>query len=159
MENMYRQVLHHPEDLSFIWILHCTNSSDPIEPYELQTVTYRTVSAPYPSTKTFQQIALDQAELYPAAVEAVVEEFLGRRFFVWRTGLDSAVTLRQQITAMLGSAGFTLKKWSLNAQKMLQDVLPADLVIQPLHNGQDEQAISSTLGLLCHPKADNLRSW
>ncbi|XP_062713479.1 uncharacterized protein LOC134290369 [Aedes albopictus] len=45
VEKMYRQVLHHPEDLSFLRIRHRTSSSDPIETYELQTVTYALLSA------------------------------------------------------------------------------------------------------------------
>ncbi|XP_062541679.1 uncharacterized protein LOC134209688 [Armigeres subalbatus] len=43
--------------------------SDPIVTFELQTVTYGTASAPYLATKTLQQIAINQAEFYPAAVD------------------------------------------------------------------------------------------
>ncbi|XP_062714092.1 uncharacterized protein LOC134290885 [Aedes albopictus] len=112
VEKMYRQVLHHPEDRSFLRIRHRTSPSDPIETYELQTVTYGTASAPYLATKTLQQIAKDQAELYPAAVEPVVEDFYVDDFLSGAPDVESAVVLRQQVTAMLGSAGFTLKKWA-----------------------------------------------
>ncbi|XP_062537982.1 uncharacterized protein LOC134206294 [Armigeres subalbatus] len=130
--------------------------SDPIATFELQTVTYGTASAPYLATKTLQQIAIDQAEFYPAAVDPVVEDFYVDDLLSGTSDVESAKTLRLQITAMLGSAGFLLKKWASNAPEVLRDVPPEDLAIQPLHDLQDEQIIS-TLGLLWDPKADNLR--
>lgn len=52
--------------------------------------------------------------------------------------------------------GFILKKCVLDAQEMLQDIPPEDLVIQPLHDVQDEHTFS-TLGLLWDQMAANLR--
>ncbi|XP_065091635.1 uncharacterized protein LOC135712614 [Ochlerotatus camptorhynchus] len=57
---------------------------------------------------------------------------------------------------MLSSAGFMLKKWASNAHEVLEGVPPEDLAIQPIHDLQDEQTIS-TLGLLWEPTADMLR--
>ncbi|XP_062538337.1 uncharacterized protein LOC134206623 [Armigeres subalbatus] len=156
VEKMYRQVLHHPDDRRLLRIRYRRCPSDPIATFELQTVTYGTASAPYLATKTLQQIAIDQAEFYPAAVDPVVEDFYVDDLLSGASDVESAKTLRLQITAMLGSAGFSLKKWASNAPEVLRDVPPEDLAIQPLHDLQDEQIIS-TLGLLWDPKADNLR--
>lgn len=153
---MYRQVLHHRGDLPYLRVRYRRNPYEPIAIFELQTVTYGTASAPYLATKTLQQIAEDHRELYPAAVDAVVEDFYVDDILSGAADVESAIILRQQVSAMLGSAGFTLKKWASNSQAVLQDVPPGDLAIQPLHDLQDEQTIS-TLGLLWDPKADNLR--
>ncbi|XP_062538723.1 uncharacterized protein LOC134206999 [Armigeres subalbatus] len=156
VEKMYRQVLHHPDDRRLLRISYRRCPSDPIATFELQTVTYGTASTPFLATKTLQQIAIDQAEFYPAAVDPVVEDFYVDDLLSGASDVESAKTLRLQVTAMLGSAGFLLKKWASNTPEVLQDVPPEDLAIQPLHDLQDEQIIS-TLGLLWDPKADNLR--
>ncbi|XP_062539087.1 uncharacterized protein LOC134207379 [Armigeres subalbatus] len=156
VEKMYRQVLHHPDDRSLLRIRYRRCPSDPIATFELQTVTYGTASAPYLATKTLQQIAIDQAKFYPAAVDPVVEDFYVDDLLSRASDVESAKTRRLQVTAMLCSAGFLLKKWASNAPEVLRDVPPEDLAIQPLHDLQDEQIIS-TLGLLWVPQADNLR--
>ncbi|XP_055632441.1 uncharacterized protein LOC129772932 [Toxorhynchites rutilus septentrionalis] len=156
VEKMYRQVLHHSADLPFLRIRYRRNHTDPILTYELQTVTYGTASAPYLATKTLQQIAKDHEHLYPTAVEAVIEDFYVDDLLSGASNVESAITLRKEITTMLNSAGFTLKKWASNVQVVLEDVPPEDRAVQPLHDLQNEQTIS-TLGLLWEPTADSLR--
>ncbi|XP_062541030.1 uncharacterized protein LOC134209064 [Armigeres subalbatus] len=134
VEKMYRQVLHHHDDRRLLRIRYRRCSSDSIATFELQTVTYGTASVPYLATKTLQQIAIDQAEFYPAAVDPVVEDFYVDDLLSGASDVESAKTLRRQITAMLGSAGFSLKKWASNAPEVLHDVPPEDLAIQPLHD-------------------------
>ncbi|XP_062556627.1 uncharacterized protein LOC134221453 [Armigeres subalbatus] len=76
VEKMYRQMLHSPEDRKFLRIRFRTNSNDPIFTYELQTVTYGTASVPYLATRTVQQIARDNGNQFPAAVDPVIYDFL-----------------------------------------------------------------------------------
>ncbi|XP_055622493.1 uncharacterized protein LOC129766063 [Toxorhynchites rutilus septentrionalis] len=156
VEKICRQVLHHSADLPFLRIRYRRNLTDPILTYELQTVTYGTASAPYLAAKTLQQIAKDHEHLYPTAVEAVIEDFYVDDLLSGASNVESAITLRKEITAMLNSAGFTLKKWASNVQVVLEDVPPEDRAVQPLHDLQNEQTIS-TLGLLWEPTADSLR--
>ncbi|XP_062558237.1 uncharacterized protein LOC134223116 [Armigeres subalbatus] len=129
VEKMYRQMLHSPEDRKFLRIRFRTNSNDPISTYKLQTVTYGTASAPYLATRTLQQIAHD---------------------------VESAIELRQQVTSMLKTAGFPIKKWASNVPHVLHGVPSEDLAVQPLHELQDEPAVS-TQGLVWEPRTDALR--
>ncbi|XP_065085296.1 uncharacterized protein LOC135707411 [Ochlerotatus camptorhynchus] len=156
VEKMYRHVLHHLIDLVFLRIRYRRCPTDPIATYELQTVTYGTASAPYLATKTLQQIAKDHEHLYPTAVNSIVEDFYLDDLLSGASDVEAAIILRREITAMLSSAGFMLKKWASNAHDVLEDVPPEDLAIQPIHDLQDEQTIS-TLGLLWEPTADMLR--
>ncbi|XP_062541998.1 uncharacterized protein LOC134209995 [Armigeres subalbatus] len=109
VEKMYRQVLHHPDDRRLLRIRYRRCPSDPIATFELQTVTYGTASAPYLATKTLQQIAIDQAEFYPAAVNPVVKDFYVDDLLSGASNVESAKAFHLQGTAMLGSAGFSLK--------------------------------------------------
>ncbi|XP_065093725.1 uncharacterized protein LOC135714319 [Ochlerotatus camptorhynchus] len=156
VEKMYRQMLHFASDRRFLRIRFRKSPTDPISTYELQTVTYGTASAPFLATRTLQQIALDNGDQFPAAVEAVIHDFYVDDFLSGADDVESAIQLRQQVTEMLSAAGFPIKKWASNIPEVLQDVPPEDLALKPLHDLQDEQAVS-TLGLVWEPSSDVLR--
>ncbi|XP_065093593.1 uncharacterized protein LOC135714204 [Ochlerotatus camptorhynchus] len=156
VEKMYRQMLHFASDRRFLRIRFRKSPTDPISTYELQTVTYGTASAPFLATRTLQQIALDNGDQFPAAVEAVIHDFYVDDFLSGADDVESAIQLRKQVTEMLSAAGFPIKKWASNIPEVLQDVPPEDLALKPLHDLQDEPAVS-TLGLVWEPSNDVLR--
>ncbi|XP_052901342.1 uncharacterized protein LOC128307502 [Anopheles moucheti] len=71
VEKMYRQILHESRDRNFLRILYRENPNDPIDTYELQTVTYGTASAPFLATRTLRQIAQDHQDEYPRAANSI----------------------------------------------------------------------------------------
>ncbi|XP_058817061.1 uncharacterized protein LOC131680357 [Topomyia yanbarensis] len=156
IEKMYRQVFLHLEDQPFQRILWRTGPDEPIATYELQTVTYGTASAPYLATRTLQQIAQDTRQSYPIASGPVTEDFYVDDFLSGAPDVESAIKLRREASAMLASAGLPLRKWASNSPEVLGDVPPDDVAIQPFHNLQDDQAVS-TLGLIWEPRLDILR--
>ncbi|XP_062534375.1 uncharacterized protein LOC134203540 [Armigeres subalbatus] len=91
VEKMYRQILHSPVDQRFLRILFRRQPSDPLDTYELLTVTYGTASAPFLATRTLQQLARDEGENSPKAVEAVVEDFYVDDLLTGEDNLASAV--------------------------------------------------------------------
>ncbi|XP_062541429.1 uncharacterized protein LOC134209459 [Armigeres subalbatus] len=115
-EKMYRQVLLHQEDRPFQRILWRTSPDQPLATYELQTVTYGFASAPFLATRTLHEVAKDEKEKYPAAVQAVKQDFYVDDFLSGADDLPSAIRLRKQVSAMLSAAGFPLKKLASNAQ-------------------------------------------
>ncbi|XP_062556900.1 uncharacterized protein LOC134221729 [Armigeres subalbatus] len=138
VEKMYRQILHSPVDQRFLRILFRRQPSDPLDTYELLTVTKR------------------RRRKLPQAVEAVVEDFYVDDLLTGEDNLASAVEKRRQISTMLESAGFSLKKWASNVPEALADVSPEDRAIKPVHELQDDQSVT-TLGLVWDTKNDILR--
>ncbi|XP_055528038.1 uncharacterized protein LOC129720575 [Wyeomyia smithii] len=59
---MYRQVLVHPDDTSLQRILWRFSADDPIQIYELLTVTYGLTPSSFLATRTLQQLADDEGE-------------------------------------------------------------------------------------------------
>ncbi|XP_055634127.1 uncharacterized protein LOC129774417 [Toxorhynchites rutilus septentrionalis] len=154
IEKMYRLV--HPDDQSFQRILWRSSPDDPISTYQLKTVTYGTSSAPYLVTKTLQQLANDYGGSDFHAVRSLREDFYVDDLLTGAADVESVIKLRRELSAMLSTAGFPLKKWASNATEVLEDVPPEDLAILPYRSLQDEQAVS-TLGLVWEPKSDTLR--
>ena len=61
VEKMYRQIEVDPSDRDYQRIVWRNSPSDPIQDYQLSTVTYGTGSAPYAATRCLRQLALDEA--------------------------------------------------------------------------------------------------
>ncbi|XP_050072649.1 uncharacterized protein LOC126560738 [Anopheles maculipalpis] len=156
VEKMYRQVRHCESDHKLLRIRYRERFTDPIATYELQTVTYGTASAPFLATRTLQQIAHDQESRYPKAVDPVLHDFYVDDLLTGAADLEEAIEVRNQISQMLDSAGFALKKWASNVPASLRDVPREDLAIQSLHEWKDGQAVS-TLGLVWEPTNDSFR--
>ncbi|XP_058817718.1 uncharacterized protein LOC131681030 [Topomyia yanbarensis] len=140
IEKMYRQI----------------EPSDPISTFELQTVTYGTASAPFLATRTLIQLAKDQGETFPSAQSAVLEDFYVDDFISGADDIQSAIQLRRQVSTMLHSAGFPLRKWASNSSAVLAEIPEAELGIQPFYDLSDEQSVT-TLGLVWEPGSDTLR--
>ncbi|GFS68702.1 uncharacterized protein TNCV_1959071 [Trichonephila clavipes] len=64
----------HPEQMCLQRILWKKSIRGPIKRYELTTVTYGTVSAPYLSTRTLKQLAMDEANEFPLTSPVVLSD-------------------------------------------------------------------------------------
>ncbi|GFW40843.1 integrase catalytic domain-containing protein [Trichonephila clavipes] len=64
----------HPEQTCLQRILWKKGIGEPIKTYELTTVTYGTVSAPYLATRTLKQLAMDEANNFPLAAPVVLSD-------------------------------------------------------------------------------------
>ncbi|GFX92484.1 integrase catalytic domain-containing protein [Trichonephila clavipes] len=74
IEKMFRMINIHPEQTCLQRILWKKGIGEPIKRYELTTVTYGTVSAPYLATRTLKQLAMDEANNFPLAAPVVLSE-------------------------------------------------------------------------------------
>ncbi|GFT68049.1 integrase catalytic domain-containing protein [Trichonephila clavipes] len=72
IEKMFRMINIHPEQTCLQRILGKKGIGKPIKTYELITITYSTVSAPYLATRTLKQLAIDEANTFPLAVPEVL---------------------------------------------------------------------------------------
>ncbi|GFS45443.1 integrase catalytic domain-containing protein [Trichonephila inaurata madagascariensis] len=75
VEKMFRQIKVYEEDVDWQRILWRDSLTEPIRECRLTTVTYGTSSAPFFSTRTLRQLAIDEQENYPAASRATVSHF------------------------------------------------------------------------------------
>ncbi|XP_049301263.1 uncharacterized protein LOC125774934 [Anopheles funestus] len=156
VEKMYRQIRHDDDDHRYLRIRYREDPTQPIQTFELQTVTYGTASAPFLATRTLKQIAYDHQTLYPRAVNAVIHDFYVDDLLTGTEEVLDAIEMRKQISEMLNSAGFSLKKWASNMPEALKGVPPGDLANHSTHEWKDPQSVS-TLGLVWEPAVDMLR--
>ncbi|GFW95602.1 integrase catalytic domain-containing protein [Trichonephila clavipes] len=74
IEKMFHMMNIHPEQTCLQRILWKQGIGEPIKTYELTTVTYGIVSAPYLATKTLKQLAMDAANNFPLAAPVVLSD-------------------------------------------------------------------------------------
>ncbi|XP_076377783.1 uncharacterized protein LOC143259436 [Megalopta genalis] len=149
---MYRQVLVEVKDRRFQRILWRRNTTDPIQTYELNTVTYGTASATFLATRVLHQVGLECAERLPETSRIIINDFYVDDLLTGTETILDAQKLRDEITNILEQAGFQLRKWVTNSPNILKNNL------EPV----EEKEISidkdpKTLGLLWSPDEDLLR--
>lgn len=119
---MYRQILLRPEDQRFQHILWRESPSDPLQEYELKTVTYGVRSSPYLALRTLRQLASDEGEQFPRAAETLREETFVDDIITGAPSLQAAIELRDDLIQLLQRGQFELRKWSSNDPRFLADL-------------------------------------
>ncbi|XP_043263201.1 uncharacterized protein LOC122403641 [Colletes gigas] len=149
---MYRQIRVRKEDRRFQKIVWRENSTLPIKTYELNTVTYGTTSAPFLATRTLQCIGEIYAEDSPAASRIILEDFYVDDLLTGTDCLEEAIKLKNDVSSILATSGFELRKWATNESRILN---PSDGIQSHVHITSDKEI--KTLGLLWESQMDILR--
>ncbi|XP_073821413.1 uncharacterized protein [Musca autumnalis] len=114
IEKMYRQVLHDEKDRDFHLIRWRQNDIDPVQIFKLKTVTYGTSSAPFLAIRCLSHLSDLSKETLPIGAEVVRNDFYVDDLLTGAADLSSLITICDQVTTILSSAGFKLTKWFSN---------------------------------------------
>lgn len=114
VEKMFRQIKVRTEDTNMQRIVWRRPADHEETSFKLTTVTYGMRCAPFLAMRTLRQLAEDEHHRYPEAANVLnnavyVDDIL--------SGADderTAIRLMDQLTVMLRSGGFRLKKWTTN---------------------------------------------
>ncbi|XP_062710702.1 uncharacterized protein LOC134288828 [Aedes albopictus] len=155
-KQMYRQVLVDERDTPLQRIVWRQSPDQPLNTYELLTVTYGTASAPFLATRVLLQLADDEQENYPAAAKVLRKDVYVDDLFSGADSVEEAIELRQQLEALLSKGGFQLRKWASNEAAVLEDLSVENRALQPSVDLDRNQTIKS-LGLHWEPASDLLK--
>nr|XP_012148434.1 PREDICTED: uncharacterized protein LOC105663534 [Megachile rotundata] len=150
---MYRQILVDPRDLDYQKILWRDSPLQPAEEYHLLTVTYGTAPAPFLALRVLQQLVEDEGSHFPAAISVLRVQVYIDDFLFGGDSHDSVRHLRDQTIELLGTGGFSLRKWASNDFTLLSDIHPRN---HGLATGKSLQTneIISVLGISWNPALD-----
>ncbi|XP_062557054.1 uncharacterized protein LOC134221904 [Armigeres subalbatus] len=121
VEKMYRQIRIHPEDTCLQRVFWRFDLSDPIEVYELQTVTYGLSPSSFLATRVIQKLAEDIGYRYEHAASKISKDFYMDDFISGADSIEQARVLRQEAQALMAEGGLHLRKWSSNKLEVLDD--------------------------------------
>ncbi|XP_058817192.1 uncharacterized protein LOC131680498 [Topomyia yanbarensis] len=153
VEKMYRQIRIHPEDASCQRILWRFEPSEPIQIFELLTITYGLSPSSFMATRVLKQLALDGASEHEAASLAVAEDFYMDDFLSGADSVENARRLKHEVQNLMAKGGFQLRKWSSNAPEALED-LPAKATDGPSMFYFEKEPKVKTLGVAWETDVD-----
>ncbi|XP_055622473.1 uncharacterized protein LOC129766046 [Toxorhynchites rutilus septentrionalis] len=153
IEKMYRQVQVHSSDAPLQRILWRFSPSDPLLTYELQTVTYGLVPSSFLATRTLQQLAEDDGDVYPLGAAALRKSFYVDDYIGGADSIPEAIELRNELTKLLARGGFPLRKWTSNKLEVLQGLSSDEIGTQSTHKFDPDETVK-TLGILWEPASD-----
>ncbi|XP_055543581.1 uncharacterized protein LOC129729124 [Wyeomyia smithii] len=152
---MYRQIQVHSDDTSLQRILWRFNPSDPIQVYELQTVTYGLAPSSFLATRVLKQLAIDGSQKYKLGAKAVDEDFYMDDFLSGADTIKEAIQLQKEVQALLAEGGLDLRKWCSNCPQVLENLPTEALGGETTLHFDPEQKIK-TLGVGWTTESDQL---
>ncbi|GFT60787.1 integrase catalytic domain-containing protein [Trichonephila clavipes] len=153
VEKMFRQIKVQEEDVDWQIILWRDSPTEPIREYRLTTVTYGTSSAPFLSTRTLQQLAIDEQKNYPAASRATLSHFYVDDLLSRSATKKGAIQLVSELKEMMKRGGFSLRKWVSNDPDILATIPEELKAVDSKHTIKDDQPVK-ILGIAWLPDVD-----
>ncbi|GFX55405.1 integrase catalytic domain-containing protein [Trichonephila clavipes] len=145
IEKMFRMINIHPEQTCLQRILWKKGIGEPIKTYELTTVTYGTVSAPYLATRTLKQLAMDEANNFPLAAPVVLSDCYMDGILSGSESIEKVIELQRQLIEMFKAAGMHLHKWCENLPEITSNLQEYAFL---------ESEETKALGIIWNPKLD-----
>ncbi|XP_055591098.1 uncharacterized protein LOC129743154 [Uranotaenia lowii] len=157
VEKMYRQVRLHSDDTLLQRIFWRFSKHDPLDIYELLTVTYGLTPSSFLATRCLQQLAQDEGINFPRAKQVIENDFYVDDCITGAASIEDAILLRNELIAAMKKGGFPLRKLCSNRPEVLnglpENLLGTHLTITFDFDPGEEV---KTLGITWDPKADEL---
>ncbi|XP_026325441.1 uncharacterized protein LOC113234351, partial [Hyposmocoma kahamanoa] len=153
IEKFYRQILIAEEDQHLQKIVWRDSTLEPIQEYQLCTVTYGTKAAPFLAMRTIKQLIMDEGKFYPLAAEILDHQLYVDDLLAGCNSIEEAQMAQSQLITMLKCGGFNMRKWASNNLTLLEN-LPEELISQNMFNFQQAET-NKTLGITWNPQTDN----
>lgn len=154
IKQFFRQILIHPTHRNLQQICWRKDRTQPIQIYQLNTVTYGMTCSPYLATRTLKQLYLDEGDKFPLAQNSF-SSFYMDDFLDGRDDLHETALLRKQISQLLELGGFEICKWISNSSLLLSTI-PADQISSKSILQFEKEQSTKMLGLEWQPKQDEL---
>ena len=153
ISKMYRQILIDQSQRNYQHILWRNSIDEPIQVYELNTVTYGIVSSPFLAIRTLRQLAEDEGDSFPLAKRALLNGFY-MDDLLWSVDTkDEARQLQIQLVQLLRRGDFELRKWSSSCRDVLSS-FPDDNFETPIQFDGENNVSIKILGLHWLPSVD-----
>ena len=136
--------------LRFLWTNHEFEES---EVYEYQRHNFGAKDSPTCAIYALQQTARDHKTEFPAASEAVFEDFYMDDFIKSLNDVEKALTMQRNMRHLLLKCSFILTKWCSNEITFCQK-LPQDFLAKPIEKLFHHENIERLLGVKWSPFED-----
>lgn len=156
LKMMYRQILVSKDQRKYQHIFWRYNLSEPVQEYEMNTVTYGLSSSPFLAQRVLKQLAIDEGSKFPVASEVILNDTYIDDVVTSVDDELSALDLHSQLVNLLQAGGFSLHKWASNSSRVLQN-MPFEHLEHPLLLDSDTNHVTKVLGLQWDSQSDTFQ--
>lgn len=131
-------------------------SASELREYNLLTVTYGTISAPYLALRVLQQLNQDEEARFPFAPPILKHNIYVDDVLFGTEDESHLQEIRNQLSALLKKGGFKLRKWASNRADLLSDIDTGNhgLACDKILEADDTLKV---LGIAWNPACDNFQ--
>lgn len=152
---MFRQIFVDLRDRRFQLVLWRTDQNQPIKVFQLNTVTYGTVCAPFVVMRCLRELARIYSNEFPRAAEVILEDLYMDDFLTGGPTFKYVNKLQKELSELLMRGQFPLRKWRSNDPRAIQHIKENNtednlLII-------DKKEPLKTLGLFWNAAPDELQ--
>ncbi|KAJ8963178.1 hypothetical protein NQ318_018643 [Aromia moschata] len=151
---MYRQVLVHQSQRNLQKIFWRSNPGERLQSYTLNTVTYGHASASFLAIRCLFELANECEENQSDIASIIRHDFYVDDMLTGAETIEHAQYICREVSRVLKSGCFELRKWCSNDPLVLQNIGETNLSFGILELGADES--TKTLGLHWSCKNDKL---
>lgn len=144
---MYPNVLLKPEHHHMQLAFWRENNKEPIKTYCINRVMFGMKHALHSAVRSLRQCAIEGANEYPIASKVALRDFYVDDLITGTDEEEEAIKLQQQMTALLASGGFPIKKWASNSWSVTSAIDKSDLSNEKQIEFFDEE-MHSVLGVI-----------
>ncbi|CAF4921378.1 unnamed protein product [Pieris macdunnoughi] len=120
VEKMFRNIDIFECDQKMQKIIWRDTQTQPLQEYELTTVTYGTKAAPFLAMMTLKQLAMDERRRFPRAAEITEQAFYTDDLIYGAHSIEEGCSMVTELQDLLQAGGFMLRKWASNDPRILK---------------------------------------
>ncbi|KAJ8947181.1 hypothetical protein NQ317_019605 [Molorchus minor] len=151
-EQMYRQFLVADKHRNYQRILWRFSNSEPIQEYNLCTVTYGMKPSPFLAIRCLLQLAEDEGRNYPLATKVVRSDIYVDDIVSGADSVERGYEVQAQLINLFSKGGLELRKWASSHKELLSSI-PIDHQ-QPYTFDSGDSTSLKVLGLQWCPTTD-----
>ena len=127
IKEMFSQVVLAEKDRKYHRLLwRDLDPTKPVDVYEAVRLTFGDRASPYLAQFVLHSYALDSKENYPAAAMVLLRDMYMDDILHSEETVQDAVLVREDLTKVLGDAGFSAQKWCSNRTEVLEEIPQED---------------------------------
>ncbi|KAL7723919.1 hypothetical protein ACLKA6_015870 [Drosophila palustris] len=156
VQMMYRCIDVNDEDAQYQRILWKRKQDEGLDEYYCSTVMFGTRSAPFLAIRVMHQLAADEGQSFPLAVDVVKQQMYVDDILSGADNVEQAENIKNQVIGMMHSGTFELRKWASNDPRLLQNIPLEHLETKGILDLQTSDGIRA-LGVYWTPLEDSFR--
>ena len=155
ISKMFREICLHLDEMDYHRYITTDEEGKTVD-CRMKRLTFGVASSPFLATQVLRQLAQTQQAEYPEAAEVILASFYVDDCLAGTDTLEEAVHLREQLNALLATAGMTLRKWRSSSTPLLKTIPEELQEKEPIHSISTPSSCHKALGLHWNTKDDTL---